>query len=243
MDYDGTLTPIVERPELAELPARARAALAGLARERRVKLGFVSGRALPDLRVRVGIPGAIYAGNHGLEMEGPGLAFVSPLAEEMRGALRLMRQVLTRALAAIPGVVVEDKGLTFSVHYRQAETRDEGAVQATLDRVTAGARALGRVKVTRGKKVFEVRPAVDWDKGRAIRLLAEKHGQGGAVIFMGDDLTDEDGFRALAKRPRSLAIHVGGPGDVSAARYRLGSTEEVADFLELLLGLARRGFH
>ena len=126
LDYDGTLTPIVERPELANLPEGMRQLLQALARQRRLTLGIISGRALADIKEKVGISGIIYAGNHGLEIEGPGISFVSPLAEEFKPILRLMHYVLSQALGAIKGVMVEDKGLTLSVHYRQvAEDKSE----------------------------------------------------------------------------------------------------------------------
>ena len=111
-DYDGTLTPIVERPELAHLPESTRMLLKALRYQPRFKVGVISGRALSDLKGRVGIHGIIYAGNHGLEIEGPGISFVNPIAEEMKPVLRVIHQVLKRALGGSRGVLVEDKGLT-----------------------------------------------------------------------------------------------------------------------------------
>ena len=247
LDYDGTLTPIVERPELANLPKTARQLLRALARQRRFTLGIISGRALVDLKDKVGISDIIYAGNHGLEMEWPGVRFVNPLAEEFRPVLRLMHYVLVQALGAIRGVLVEDKGLTLSVHYRQIPADKSTEVKNTFDRIAQGAATLGKIRITSGKKVYEIRPAVAWDKGKAIKLLMNKYGKGGRKsqllpIYVGDDLTDEDGFKVIESYGGGISIFVGEANPSSAARYFLRSPEEVDKFLSMLLEYAQGGF-
>ncbi len=246
LDYDGTLTPIVERPELADLPEEVRRLLRDLVRQRRFTVGIISGRALPDLMNRVGIDGIIYAGNHGLEIEGPGVSFINPLAEEMKPILRIMHQVLSRTLRPIRGVLVENKGLTLSVHYRMVEEDKTRDVKSTFESIIGSAQVSGRVKITSGKKVYEVRPAVAWDKGKAIKLLMKKYGKGGRTsrllpIYLGDDLTDEDGFRVIGKYGNGISVFIGEPRQDTAARYFLGSPTEVAKFLDLLREHAQRG--
>jgi len=244
-DYDGTLTPIVERPELAYLPENIRQLLRMLAQQRNFTVGIISGRALADLKNRVNISGFIYAGNHGLEIEGPGISFVSPVAEELRPILRIMHYVLNRALATIKGVLVENKGLSLSIHYRLAEGHRAEEIGSIVRRVMGGAEAAGKAKVTAGKKVYEVRPAVNWDKGKAIKLLMRRYGKGGwksglVPIYLGDDLTDEDGFRVVEAYGNGISVFVGEPNRESTARYFLRSPEEVAVFLESLLGEAKQ---
>jgi len=139
IDYDGTLLPIVERPELAILPQRTRGLLREVMGRRNFTVGIISGRALNDLKNRVGLEDLIYAGNHGLEIEGPGLRFVNPTAEEARPALQLLDQALSKEMGAIRGALVENKGLSLSVHYRLVEES---------------------LRTASGKKVYEVRPAV-----------------------------------------------------------------------------------
>lgn len=243
-DYDGTLAPIVERPELAEMPGGMRELMGVLARQRHFTVGILSGRALSDLRDRVSIRGIIYAGNHGLEIEGPGIRFVDPLADELRPVLNLMHRVLTRALGTIKGVLVENKGLTLSVHYRLAGDQEEDRVKRIFEGVVATACSLGKVKVTSGKKVLEVRPPVNWDKGRAIVFLmdayARQKGKGRTLpIFLGDDLTDEDGFKVLEECD-GVSIYVGEGDACGSARYFLRSPDEVQEFLQKLLNLYRR---
>jgi len=238
-DYDGTLTPIVDRPELAELSEKTRQMLQALARQSHFTVGIISGRALADLRQRVGVSNIIYAGNHGLEIEGPGVSLVMPLAAEMRPVLRLINQVLNKALAPIRGVQVEDKGLTISVHYRMVEESKTEEVTNAFERVIATARSLGKVRITSGKKVYEVRPAVEWDKGEAIALLIERFGKTKTKkellpIYLGDDQTDEDGFKVIEKHD-GISVFVGEEIGSSAARYYLKSPAEVEQFLEQLI--------
>lgn len=246
-DYDGTLTPIVERPELANLPESTRELLQALARQQCLTLAVISGRALTDLKNKVNVSGIIYAGNHGLEIEGLGVSFISPLAKEIRPVLSLVYQLLSQALGAIRGVIVEDKGLTLSVHYRLVEEKKAEEVKNIFERTISGAQVLGKVRITSGKKVYEVRPATSWDKGKATKLLMKMYGKGGRKsgllpIYLGDDLTDEDGFKVIEKYGSGISVFVGEPHRDTAARYFLKSPTGVARFLAMLLEHARRGF-
>ena len=127
VDFDGTLTPIVDRPELTVLPAETRGLLRALVRNPRYTVGIVSGRAMADLKDKVNVEGIIYAGNHGLEIEGFGSSFLEPVAEEMRPFLQMLYRALSATLRGIKGAFVEDKGLTLSVHYRSVDHAGERA--------------------------------------------------------------------------------------------------------------------
>jgi len=242
LDYDGTLTLIAERPELASLSAGTRQLLQALAQQRRLTLAIISGRALPDLRQKVGVSDIIYAGNHGLEIEGPGISFVNPVAEESKPLLRRMHYELSQALGAIKGVLVEDKGLTLSVHYRQVAADRSTEVRSIFERIAGDAERLGKIGITSGKKVYEVRPAVAWDKGKVVKMLMGKYGgrkSGTLPIYLGDDLTDEDGFKVIENYEGGISVFVGEKDSQTSARYFLGSPDEVARFLGLLLEEAR----
>ena len=132
LDFDGTLTPIRSRPEEAVLAEPVRSLLARLAQLLRVDVMIASGRSLDDVRSRVGLPQLIYSGNHGLEIQGHGLEFVEPRARAAAGPLRELVRRAERLLANVPGVLLEPKGLTASVHYRTAppERWDEIADRA-----------------------------------------------------------------------------------------------------------------
>jgi trehalose 6-phosphate phosphatase len=237
-DYDGTLAPIVDRPELAELSKKARQLLQFLNAQRKFTVGIISGRGLDDLKERVAIDNIIYAGNHGLEIEGSAVNFINPLAEEVRPVFSLISQVLSKAFQHIKGVLVEDKGLTLSVHYRMVPEEKLDDVKTVFENVISLAQSLKQVKVTLGKRVYEIRPPVDWDKGKAIDLLIVRlnniAGDASTLpIFLGDDQTDEDGFKVI-NRYRGIPIFVGSePGD-TVARYYLSSPQEVEEFLNLL---------
>ncbi|HLE02854.1 MAG TPA: trehalose-phosphatase, partial [Dehalococcoidia bacterium] len=141
--------------------------------------------------------------------------------------------------------LVEDKGLTLSVHYRLVEEDKAEEVWTIFERIIDAARSLGKVRATSGKKVLEVRPAIAWDKGRAIALLVEKyqrpfHKGKVLAVFLGDDLTDEDGFKVVEKG-NGISIFVGEENPGSQARYFLKSPAEVQEFLARLLGRGRQG--
>ena len=239
-DFDGTLTPIVEKPELASISEDVRILLRRLADCPRVTVGIVSGRGLNDLKEMVKLDGLVYAGNHGFEIEGPGLNFVNPIAAQIRPAVRAVARILTLALGSLKGVFVEDKGITLSVHYRLAEENAAHEVQKIVERAVNISHFYGLFRITAGKKVLELRPALAWDKGKAVRLLMKRYGSGGrrsglVPIYLGDDLTDEDAFEMISKYGRGLSVHVGEPPIQSAADYYLESTSEVATFLDRLV--------
>jgi trehalose-phosphatase len=232
----------VDRPELADLPAGTRQLLRALAHRHCFTVGIISGRALSDLKHRVGIGSIVYAGNHGLEIEGPGISFINPLAEEMKPVLRVIHQALSKALITVRGALVEDKGLSLSVHYRRVEEEEVEEAKTVFERILRMPHLSGKVKITSGKKVHEVRPAVDWDKGKAIKLLMKRYGKGGRrsgllPVYLGDDLTDEDGFGAIERYGDGLTVFVGGESDSTMARYFLRSPGEVETFLSRLLNL------
>lgn len=235
LDFDGTLAPIAPDPATVTLPPAAREALVRLCRRQDTDLAVISGRALEDLRARIALPALYYAGNHGLEIEGPGIQEVHREATLIRPQLTACVAHLRDALAGEPGVFLEDKGLTLSIHYRRATAPDvEARLRALLEAAIAETPAL---RLTEGKKIFEVRPNVPWDKGRALRFLLGTLEDGGALpipaLFAGDDRTDEDAFRALQGRGDGIVVAAEPPPGSAASAY-LRSPEEVAALLEAL---------
>jgi trehalose 6-phosphate phosphatase len=231
LDFDGTLAPIVPRPEDAAMPPHTRAAVEALAARPDTHVALVSGRSLADLRERVALDGAFYAGNHGFEIEGPGVHRIHPDAQAARGAMARLAGELGERLAGMVGAIVEDKGLTLSVHYRMVDDEAEGRrIDALVHEACAHLRGL---RPTRGKKVVEVRPDVDWHKGRALAFLRDTllHDVPGApTIFIGDDRTDEDAFREVGDGGCAIVVGDPPPPD-TAAHAALASTEAVAAFL------------
>jgi trehalose 6-phosphate phosphatase len=240
-DYDGTLTPIVSRPEEAIMSPGVKDKLCALAQKPTVSAGIISGRSMADLKTLVAIEGIYYAGNHGLEIEGPGLKYISPPAEIAQATLKDIAKQLTAALGSIDGVIVEDKGLSLSVHYRLVRKGDENIVAETFKQITAPLANEGKIKITSGKKVLEVRPPIDWHKGKAVEAIAREIKallklEQILTIYLGDDTTDEDAFKVIP-RPEGWSIFVGGENPSSSAAYFLDSVTEVEEFLSRLLGL------
>jgi len=240
-DYDGTLTPIVSRPEEAILSPEVREKLHALAQKPTSSVGIISGRSLSEIKAMVGIDGIYYAGNHGLEIEGPGLRFLSQPAELAQATIKDLAYQLSAALDSIAGVIVEDKGLSLSVHYRLVKQSEEHVVAEIFRRVTSPLLNEGKVRVTSGKKVWEVRPPIDWHKGKAVAaitreikaLLKLEHL---LTLYMGDDTTDEDAFKVM-HRPQGWSIFVGEENPLSNADYFLNSTTEVEELLSRLIKL------
>jgi alpha,alpha-trehalose-phosphate synthase [UDP-forming]/trehalose-phosphatase len=234
LDFDGTLAPIADRPEDAVLPPLTRALLARLARGVRCHIAVISGRSLDDLKTRVGLPDVVYVGNHGFEIAGPGWAAERKDAVEVRELIAACSARLRERLEGVRGALVEDKGLGASVHYRLVR-RDqvEQVRQVVLQEVAQ--LPPGKVEIRRGKMVLELRPAIDWDKGRAavwlLQQLVGKDWQSRcAVIYAGDDRTDEDAFLALGELAATIAV---GPGQYpTAARYMVRGVSELTQVLQ-----------
>jgi trehalose-phosphatase len=229
LDYDGTLSPIVERPEDAVLDPKTREVLQRLAR--RYPVAIVSGRDLEDVRARVGIEGLSYAGCHGFEIAGPRGNRVHGAAAAAAPQLAAAADQVAHEVKGLPGVQLERKRFTLAVHYRRARESDVRAVHEAVERAQARHPAL---RVTSGKKVFELQPDVDWDKGRAVLWLIETLKLEDALpVYIGDDVTDEDAFRALAHRGVGIAVQEA--PQPTAAQYTLRDPDEVR---ALLAGLA-----
>lgn len=225
IDFDGTLTPIVDHPTRAALPARARRALRSLARQDGIEIAVISGRGLDDLRRRVGIPGIHYAGNAGL----------ATLAPDGRRAVHVpASRLLPRAIVAEarafcrrhPGTWVEDKGLTLALHYRRL---DPARGRAFLAGVTRHWRHDERVERMRGKKVVELLPAVRWNKASVLRSLWRRHAA--LTLSLGDDVNDEP-MHEWVRHHRGVSVTIAHPG--SRAEYFLRTPEEVVEWLEWL---------
>jgi len=243
LDYDGTLSPIADTPDKAILPEDIKDVLIKLSKVKGVKLAIISGRSLDDVKERTGIPGLVYAGNHGLEIEGPRLKFKKPIYARIEGVLDSLKILLKSSLASIKGVLIEDKGLTLSVHYRLVDKREVSAVKDAVDEAVKPYALKNQLRLVLGKEVIEIRPAVDWDKGKIVLWLIAR--QRFAVskkdvlpIYVGDDITDESAFKAL--KDKGITVAVGTPQE-TAAEYNLEDTAEVSKFLNGVLDIARGG--
>ena len=217
LDIDGVLAPIVARPQDARVPDDTREELRRLD-DRYGLVACVSGRAGDDAERVVGVPGLVYVGNHGLELEPDAPLWAARLAP---------------FLAGLEWPRIEDKGLTASLHYR--DRPDEGAARAELEAIAARAREAGFV-ARFGRKVLEILPPLEADKGTAVRRLLANSGLERA-LYAGDDTTDLDGFRALDGL--ELAVRVAVVSPEGPAALRESADLEVEGPAELLAVLRR----
>ena len=235
LDYDGTLTPIVSRPDLAVLSEDMRATLRRVARAWPTTI--VSGRGREDVAALVGLEQITYAGSHGFDISGPRAATLRlEVAPEMVPLLAELSEELRRRTAGIPGALVENKRLSIAVHYRLVAPDRVPEVERIVDQVLAGKPQLRKAV---GKMVFELRPSVEWGKGKAVLWLMESLGLAGpdvVPLYIGDDITDEDAFLALAER--GIGILVTELPRPTAARYSLQDVDEVGELLRRLAALA-----
>ena len=235
LDYDGTLTPIVNKPAQAILSNKTKLILKKLSRNKRITLSIVSGRSLFQIKKLVGLSHIYYAGCHGLEIALSERSHVVPEAQRASLPLRILKRALSGELKTIRFAEVEDKGMGLAVHYRRVKKSQVRKVEEIFSKVTAAYLKSKRIKVAKGKKVLEIRPPVEWNKGRYCLYLLNKLKRPGErllPVYIGDDLTDEDAFRALRKK--GVTIFVKGERKSSQAEYYLNSTAEVRDFLEKL---------
>jgi trehalose 6-phosphate synthase/phosphatase len=223
LDFDGTLAPIADSPDRAELPAPLRSALERL--QHTVHLAIVSGRALDDLRSRVGIEGLDYVGNHGAEVRIDDTVIYAGGVDKTRRVLQAFLDRLRAGFSRLGGVLVEDKGITASVHFRQVDPAHEGDVLRIFWNIASDYEK--EFRITTGKKVLEIRPLSAMNKGEAVARIMELKGRGMLPLYVGDDTTDEDAFRAI--RGSGISISVGPNAE---SDYYLRDQEEVTTFLE-----------
>jgi trehalose 6-phosphate phosphatase len=197
LDFDGTLAAIVPQPADATLLGGAADALARLNARNDTEVAVITGRAIADIRSRVGMPHLHYAGNHGLEIESPGKRWIHPDAEPHRTTMPDVVTALRAALTEWPEITIENKLVSLSVHFRTVTNEEDSSriVAAVHDAVQPFSEHL---RLTGGHMVVEIRPGIEWDKGSAFASLRTSLGFDNApALFIGDDRTDEDAFREM----------------------------------------------
>jgi alpha,alpha-trehalase len=235
LDYDGTLTPIVDDPGQAVLSEETRQAIERLGRV--CTVAVVSGRDLGDVRERVGIDTIAYAGSHGFDILGPrGQDFTLEKGEDFLPTLDRAETELRQRLSRIEGARIERKRYSVAIHYRQVDTKDVPSVEKQVDQVIDGlANLANKLKKTCGKKVFDLQPDIDWHKGKAVGWILEELGLNTPEVvplYIGDDVTDEDAFRELEAAGITIAVQEAKAR--TAAEYQLSHPDAVRQFLDTL---------
>ncbi|MFZ2455958.1 MAG: trehalose-phosphatase [Candidatus Altiarchaeia archaeon] len=236
LDYDGTLTPIVERPDLAVLEDKTRDILRAISKVPGYRLCIISGRPLEDVKKLVGLDGICFVGNHGMEAECPDLKYVNPEALKCRDAIKEIHEKLLFETKEFKGVFVENKEISEALHYRMADEKDIPEIRKIFSRVVGPYLSSGKIRTAKNKKTLEVLPDINWNKGKMVlKLLEERAGGDALAIYVGDDRTDEDAFQAVGKN--GISVLVSERPKKSHAGYYLKDVNEVVRFLGLLKGL------
>lgn len=235
MDFDGTLVDLTHDPDAVELSSVRRGLLQRLVDRPDLTIGVISGRRVADLRVKVAVGDAAYcAGLHGLEIVGPGIDFLHSRAADTRVLIQQLTRSLIDATKDLAGVRVENKDLTVAMHVRGAAPAAQRRAEDILRELVEPHREAGALRVLRGHQVFELLPAVVWTKGDAVvRIKTEverRYKQAAWLIYVGDDVTDEDAFRAVG--PEGMTIAVG--DRPASAAFRLPNPDAVERFLRQL---------
>lgn len=245
LDYDGTLTPIVDRPEDAIISESMQRAVRDLAE--RCTVCVVSGRDRRVVQELMGLDNLIVAGSHGFDIWSPDEGTIEhEMGSEFGDVLEEAKARLRAEVEPIEGSLIEPKSASVAVHYRLVAEAERPRVKQVVDELLR--EHPDELKVTPGKMVFELQPKIDWNKGKAVLYLIEALGldrEDVVPIYLGDDITDEDAFEALGEAPaggnkRGIGIFVGSADDpevggrTTHAEYVLDSVEEVGGFLEQL---------
>ncbi|KAL8192797.1 hypothetical protein R6Q57_027245 [Mikania cordata] len=246
LDYDGTLSPIVDNPDHAFMSNAMRAAVRNVAKC--IPTAIISGRSREKVRQFVGLRELYYAGSHGMDIMGPVQPPTDHTTEVLEGNLYqpaseflpMINEVfvsLVDITKNIEGAKVEDNKFCVSVHYRNVDEKNWTTVaqyvQDTLKNYP-------RLRLTHGRMVLEIRPVLKWDKGKAVEFLLESLGFSNCddvlPIYVGDDRTDEDAFKFLRiSSPGGYGILVTPAPKESSAYYSLRDPSEVMEFINLLV--------
>jgi alpha,alpha-trehalose-phosphate synthase [UDP-forming]/trehalose-phosphatase len=222
LDYDGTITPIASSPDKAVLSEHTRSLILKL--REIMPVAIITGRSLENIKSMVRLDNVIFAGNHGAEIWDGTKLVVSPHLGDNINLMENMLRELKESLSSVPGVFIEEKGITASVHYREIAPQDTGKV---FDRFWSIAdRHKDLFRITSGKKVLEIRPYGIWNKGDAVKWILKNLDGESVPLYIGDDVTDEDAFKVLRGTGISICI-----GKSQMADYYLKTQDEVGRFL------------
>lgn len=223
MDFDGTLSPIVDEPSDAILSPDIKLWLRKLSQKKNIKVGIVTGRSLKDIRKKIGLKKVVYAANHGMEIFYNG-KYLLRKGRSYRKSLKMLTDELLNSLLDISGVIVENKGLAVAVHFRKVNVRSRASLKKIVKKLTAPYTKKYNLGLTDGKMILEIRPKKIWNKGNAVMWIWKKLAPTHTPVYIGDDVTDEDAFKAL--RPHGFTIRIG-KKKKSHAEYFIKSVKDI----------------
>lgn len=239
LDYDGTLTPIVASPELAVISQEMKQTVNELSKIHTVAV--VSGRMREDVQNLVSIKAIFYAGSHGFDIKGPGgFTMIHPVAKKTIPLVSEIIEQLKQTLQDMEGVLIEEKKFSVAVHYRNLKKQENLAfIEKTVNHII---QKHDQLRLLKGKKVFEILPNIDWDKGKAVRWIMnalEIPWDKTSVFYIGDDTTDEYAFRTVVTRGTAIMV-TDDPSKPSLADFQLQSPKEVKKFFEQVIAISNQ---
>jgi len=231
LDFDGTLAPIRKTPSEATLPSATKRLLRRLVAKPLVTVAVVTGRSHADIMQKVALRGPLFVTNHGFQISSGRVRWVHPDAKRAAPLIGRLARRLRRSLASVRKVLIENKKLTLTVHYRNVRKKDVRMVKKVVARMAHLYEA--GLSVTSGKRVFEFRPRAAWGKGHAVLRILKSigHPNSQSVVYIGDDTTDEDAFRMLAYPAVTVRV---GRHRRSRAAYWAANPAQVRKFLEIV---------
>ena len=237
LDFDGTISPIVDDPKDAFLNEDLKKILNELSRKP-VNLGILTGRSIQDIKKRIRLKNILYSGDHGFEIKGKEFSFQYPLPSDYKKVIQEILVQIRMQLLTIPSVILQQKKYSTSIHYRMVDSSNLNFFKSKVKTILTPYIKSRRVKLFTGKKVYEIKPPVDWDKGKAIEKIAEELKSRFLLldhkpVYIGDDVTDEDAFRSVNKLG-GVSIRVG-KTKKSKAKFFLKNIQDVSDFLKKFL--------
>lgn len=236
-DFDGTISPLAPTPSHAYLPKIIKKRLQEASKC--FPVAIISGRSLSDIRNKIRLKNLIYAGNHGLEWQMGGKTARFPIPKKTTKLLLMIRQGLNKIEDIYPGVLLEHKGLSLSIHYRQLACKSIFKFKKDVIKIITSSNSRGSIEILEGKKVVELRPNLNWNKGKfalfILKYLQKKFKYKLLPIYIGDDTTDEDAFAALTA---GITIRVG-TKRYSQAKYYIKNTRQTALLMRWLIDILR----
>lgn len=236
-DFDGTLVPIQNDPSLCWLDKETKSYLKRIVSKGFAPVAILSGRSLKDIKKRINIKGIYYSGNHGLEISGRGLKFIHPQAKSMIKSLKHIKDIISKAISHIPGVFIEDKYLSFTLHFRMADEKGKKKAKSIFYKTISRGFKNMPFKVLKGKQILELAPNIEWDKGKTVHYILKNAKQECTPLYIGDDLTDETAFLAL--RGQGITIRIG-KSKHTHAEYYLVAQEEIQKFFQTIYDIIKK---
>lgn len=242
LDYDGTLAPIVRNPKDAVISKETINIIKTMVNIKDCKISVISGRSLKDVKNKVNIKGIIYTGNHGLEINGNSIYLKIHMSNKQKSILKHIKYKLQKELSLLKGIIIEDKEFTLSIHYRMLNKAKYKILKTKFMNVIEPYRIKKYSRITYNKKIFEVKPSINWNKGNAVLwILRNDNFKNKNIpiipIYIGDDKTDEDAFEVLNKNGITIFV---GEKKKSKANYYLKTTKEVKMFLKNIIDIKIR---